>query len=250
MFLYVAIWPPSWLNSGQWLARFVPVYPAVPNNLSCSPGISVTEGSFSVGKLDTFYPFFGERESLVACTRLFHASWPQSESSSKHVSFTTVATEDVMLGPLSHRSVVVRLETELKSPTLCLNYRKAHLAYAIIICQKFCSWIIGGIQGDSCKICQLMFLWSVPQTRDIAVGQYFNSHFHEVHLYVCMFSDNDMASGDGNSVKEEFVKEKTIRSPVMKWLNPRWYLLTLIRLSSECISHRLLNMQQHTLRTK
>lgn len=30
-----------------------------------------------------------------------------------------------------------------------------------------------------------------------------------------------MASGDGNSVKEEFVKEKAIRSPVMKWLNPR-----------------------------
>ncbi|RMB95411.1 hypothetical protein DUI87_28132 [Hirundo rustica rustica] len=34
-------------------------------------------------------------------------------------------------------------------------------------------------------------------------------------------TDNDMASGDGNSVKEEFVKEKVIRSPVMKWLNPR-----------------------------
>lgn len=59
-----------------------------------------------------------------------------------------------------------------------------------------------------------------------------------------------MASGDGNSVKEEFVKEKAIRTPVMKWLNPRWYLLVLIRLYKECISHRLLNMQQHTLRTK
>ncbi|EOA97092.1 Endothelial cell-specific molecule 1, partial [Anas platyrhynchos] len=34
-------------------------------------------------------------------------------------------------------------------------------------------------------------------------------------------TENDMASGDGNSVKEEFVKEKAIRSPVMKWLNPR-----------------------------
>ncbi|XP_025893647.1 endothelial cell-specific molecule 1 isoform X3 [Nothoprocta perdicaria] len=33
--------------------------------------------------------------------------------------------------------------------------------------------------------------------------------------------ENDMASGDGNSVKEEFVKGKAIRSPVMKWLNPR-----------------------------
>ncbi|XP_010003641.1 PREDICTED: endothelial cell-specific molecule 1 isoform X2 [Chaetura pelagica] len=33
--------------------------------------------------------------------------------------------------------------------------------------------------------------------------------------------ENDMASGDGNSVKEEFVKEKTVLSPVMKWLNPR-----------------------------
>ncbi|XP_026721745.1 endothelial cell-specific molecule 1 isoform X1 [Athene cunicularia] len=34
-------------------------------------------------------------------------------------------------------------------------------------------------------------------------------------------TENDMASGDGNSVKEEFVKEKAIHSPVMKWLNPR-----------------------------
>ncbi|XP_043370325.1 endothelial cell-specific molecule 1 isoform X2 [Dermochelys coriacea] len=34
-------------------------------------------------------------------------------------------------------------------------------------------------------------------------------------------TENDMASGDGNSVKEEFVKEKVISSPVMKWLNPR-----------------------------
>ncbi|XP_009074300.1 PREDICTED: endothelial cell-specific molecule 1 isoform X2 [Acanthisitta chloris] len=33
--------------------------------------------------------------------------------------------------------------------------------------------------------------------------------------------ESDMASGDGNSVKEEFVKEKGIHSPVMKWLNPR-----------------------------
>jgi len=47
------------------------------------------------------------------------------------------------------------------------------------------------------------------------------SHFHEIHLYFCIFSENDMASGDGNSVKEEYVKEKAIRSPVMKWLNPR-----------------------------
>lgn len=29
-----------------------------------------------------------------------------------------------------------------------------------------------------------------------------------------------MASGDGNAVREELVKENA-RSPVMKWLNPR-----------------------------
>ncbi|XP_064497308.1 endothelial cell-specific molecule 1 [Pseudopipra pipra] len=34
-------------------------------------------------------------------------------------------------------------------------------------------------------------------------------------------TDNDMASGDGNSVKEEFAKEKAIHPPIMKWLNPR-----------------------------
>ncbi|XP_010214472.1 PREDICTED: endothelial cell-specific molecule 1-like [Tinamus guttatus] len=33
--------------------------------------------------------------------------------------------------------------------------------------------------------------------------------------------ENDMASGDDNSVREEFVKEKAIHSLVMKWLNPR-----------------------------
>ncbi|XP_044513679.1 endothelial cell-specific molecule 1 isoform X2 [Gracilinanus agilis] len=33
--------------------------------------------------------------------------------------------------------------------------------------------------------------------------------------------DHDMASGDGNSVKEQFVKKNGTRSPVMKWLNPR-----------------------------
>ncbi|KAH0627941.1 hypothetical protein JD844_008533 [Phrynosoma platyrhinos] len=34
-------------------------------------------------------------------------------------------------------------------------------------------------------------------------------------------AENDMGSGDGNSVKEDFVKEKAIHSPIMKWLNPR-----------------------------
>ncbi|XP_044513789.1 endothelial cell-specific molecule 1-like isoform X1 [Gracilinanus agilis] len=34
-------------------------------------------------------------------------------------------------------------------------------------------------------------------------------------------SDHDMASGDGNSVKKQFVKKNGTRSPVMKWLNPR-----------------------------
>ncbi|XP_044302541.1 endothelial cell-specific molecule 1 isoform X2 [Varanus komodoensis] len=32
--------------------------------------------------------------------------------------------------------------------------------------------------------------------------------------------ENYMGSGDGNSVNEEFVKEKAIHSPI-KWLNPR-----------------------------
>lgn len=31
-----------------------------------------------------------------------------------------------------------------------------------------------------------------------------------------------MASGDGNAVREELVKENAARAPVMKWLNPRW----------------------------
>lgn len=30
-----------------------------------------------------------------------------------------------------------------------------------------------------------------------------------------------MASGDGNAVREELVKEKAARSPIRKWLNPR-----------------------------
>lgn len=30
-----------------------------------------------------------------------------------------------------------------------------------------------------------------------------------------------MASGDGNAVREELVKENDAPSPVMKWLNPR-----------------------------
>ncbi|XP_063152820.1 endothelial cell-specific molecule 1 [Candoia aspera] len=34
-------------------------------------------------------------------------------------------------------------------------------------------------------------------------------------------AENDMGSGDGNSVEEDFVKEKDIHSPIMKWLNPR-----------------------------
>ncbi|XP_013918417.1 PREDICTED: endothelial cell-specific molecule 1 [Thamnophis sirtalis] len=34
-------------------------------------------------------------------------------------------------------------------------------------------------------------------------------------------TENDMGSGDGNSVEEDFVKEKDIHSPIMKWLNPR-----------------------------
>ncbi|XP_063996603.1 endothelial cell-specific molecule 1 isoform X1 [Pogoniulus pusillus] len=33
--------------------------------------------------------------------------------------------------------------------------------------------------------------------------------------------ETDLASGDGNAVKEEFTKEKPLRPPVMKWLNPR-----------------------------
>uniref|UniRef100_A0A2D4J7J8 Endothelial cell-specific molecule 1 n=2 Tax=Micrurus TaxID=8634 RepID=A0A2D4J7J8_MICLE len=34
-------------------------------------------------------------------------------------------------------------------------------------------------------------------------------------------AENDMGSADGNSVEEDFVKEKDIHSPIMKWLNPR-----------------------------
>ncbi|XP_026543179.1 endothelial cell-specific molecule 1 [Notechis scutatus] len=34
-------------------------------------------------------------------------------------------------------------------------------------------------------------------------------------------AENDLGSGNGNSVEEDFVKEKDIHSPVMKWLNPR-----------------------------
>ncbi|KAM4809233.1 endothelial cell-specific molecule 1 [Rhinophrynus dorsalis] len=34
-------------------------------------------------------------------------------------------------------------------------------------------------------------------------------------------SDTDMASGDGHGVREEALKEKTVRSPGIKWLNPR-----------------------------
>uniref|UniRef100_G1T1L2 Endothelial cell-specific molecule 1 n=1 Tax=Oryctolagus cuniculus TaxID=9986 RepID=G1T1L2_RABIT len=34
-------------------------------------------------------------------------------------------------------------------------------------------------------------------------------------------SEHDMASGDGNAMREEIVKENVARSPVMKWLNPR-----------------------------
>ncbi|XP_004422864.1 PREDICTED: endothelial cell-specific molecule 1 [Ceratotherium simum simum] len=34
-------------------------------------------------------------------------------------------------------------------------------------------------------------------------------------------TEHDMASGDGNAVREELVKENAARSPVMKWLNPR-----------------------------
>lgn len=30
-----------------------------------------------------------------------------------------------------------------------------------------------------------------------------------------------MASGDGNAVREELMKENAARSPGMKWLNPR-----------------------------
>ncbi|XP_047617646.1 endothelial cell-specific molecule 1 isoform X2 [Phacochoerus africanus] len=33
--------------------------------------------------------------------------------------------------------------------------------------------------------------------------------------------EHDMASGDGNAVREELVKENAARSPGMKWLNPR-----------------------------
>ncbi|XP_018430204.1 PREDICTED: endothelial cell-specific molecule 1 isoform X3 [Nanorana parkeri] len=33
--------------------------------------------------------------------------------------------------------------------------------------------------------------------------------------------DSEMASGDGNSVKQELAKEKSSRSPGIKWLNPR-----------------------------
>ncbi|XP_017512752.3 endothelial cell-specific molecule 1 isoform X2 [Manis javanica] len=33
--------------------------------------------------------------------------------------------------------------------------------------------------------------------------------------------EHDMASGDGNAVREELVKEKAARSPIRKWLNPR-----------------------------
>ncbi|MEE6458215.1 hypothetical protein FKM82_000221 [Ascaphus truei] len=34
-------------------------------------------------------------------------------------------------------------------------------------------------------------------------------------------TDTEMASGDGNNVKEEFLKDKSIRPPEIKWLNPR-----------------------------
>ncbi|XP_053556416.1 endothelial cell-specific molecule 1 [Bombina bombina] len=34
-------------------------------------------------------------------------------------------------------------------------------------------------------------------------------------------SDSEMASGDGNNVKDEFLKEKAVRAPGIKWLNPR-----------------------------
>ncbi|KAM8961174.1 LOW QUALITY PROTEIN: endothelial cell-specific molecule 1 [Pelodytes ibericus] len=33
--------------------------------------------------------------------------------------------------------------------------------------------------------------------------------------------DTEMSSGDGNNLKEEFLKEKTVRSPGIKWLHPR-----------------------------
>ncbi|XP_008838623.1 endothelial cell-specific molecule 1 isoform X2 [Nannospalax galili] len=33
--------------------------------------------------------------------------------------------------------------------------------------------------------------------------------------------EHDVASGDGNAVREEIVKGNAARSPVMKWLNPR-----------------------------
>ena len=38
-----------------------------------------------------------------------------------------------------------------------------------------------------------------------------------------------MASGDGNAVREELVKENDARSPVMKWLNPRWSWVGFLR---------------------
>ncbi|XP_055278027.1 endothelial cell-specific molecule 1 [Moschus berezovskii] len=34
-------------------------------------------------------------------------------------------------------------------------------------------------------------------------------------------TEHDVASGDGNAVREELVKENDARSPVRKWLNPR-----------------------------
>uniref|UniRef100_A0A8C5JZA0 Endothelial cell-specific molecule 1 n=1 Tax=Jaculus jaculus TaxID=51337 RepID=A0A8C5JZA0_JACJA len=33
--------------------------------------------------------------------------------------------------------------------------------------------------------------------------------------------EREVASGDGNTVREEIVRENPARSPVMKWLNPR-----------------------------
>nr|XP_044994941.1 endothelial cell-specific molecule 1 [Jaculus jaculus] len=34
-------------------------------------------------------------------------------------------------------------------------------------------------------------------------------------------AEREVASGDGNTVREEIVRENPARSPVMKWLNPR-----------------------------
>ncbi|ETE72814.1 Endothelial cell-specific molecule 1, partial [Ophiophagus hannah] len=43
---------------------------------------------------------------------------------------------------------------------------------------------------------------------------------HLIKKFLLSFK-NDMGSGDGNSVEEDFMKEKDIHSPIMKWLNPR-----------------------------